>query len=268
MHRKTLFALPALALLFTAACSKDGSPFTHDEAREPDADTMSDGGVRTTEPPKSGAGGATTTHGGAGGAHDGTAGTVGAAGEPVAHHDASAADAGRSLAGDGGATIPVDAATTDAGPATCTTRLVWYADGDGDGFGNAASAMVGCTKPGDGAWVSNSEDCDDGDARVHPGQKTYFGTAYTATTGDDSFDYDCSGGEDPDPSAPLAPTSCNLVGVGACGGSGYLATKRAAGNGTGRNALCGSAQMSKCESTTLILCGPITVTVEAPFGCH
>ncbi len=44
---------------------------------------------------------------------------------------------------------------------------VWYADGDGDGFGDPDNAIDSCD-PGEG-WVIDDTDCDDGDATVHPG---------------------------------------------------------------------------------------------------
>ena len=55
-----------------------------------------------------------------------------------------------------------------------------FPDGDGDGFGAGASVLA-C--PGDG-WVANDADCDDGDARVHPGAFDIPG---------DDLDQDCTG---------------------------------------------------------------------------
>ncbi len=44
--------------------------------------------------------------------------------------------------------------------------LTYYPDEDGDGYG-ASDAQSGCEIPG--GYVSNSDDCDDGSATVHPG---------------------------------------------------------------------------------------------------
>ncbi len=44
--------------------------------------------------------------------------------------------------------------------------LTWYADGDGDGFGDPASETRACAAPSD--HVDDSGDCDDGDPAVHP----------------------------------------------------------------------------------------------------
>ncbi len=51
--------------------------------------------------------------------------------------------------------------------ADATDAATWYADIDGDGFGDAASAEVACTQPS--GFVSDLTDCDDGAAAVNPG---------------------------------------------------------------------------------------------------
>ena len=43
----------------------------------------------------------------------------------------------------------------------------WYADADGDGYGDATVATISCTPPT--GYVNNGEDCDDVDAAVNPG---------------------------------------------------------------------------------------------------
>jgi len=43
---------------------------------------------------------------------------------------------------------------------------VWYADADGDGFGDPGTAVTACDAPA--GYVSNSDDCDDSDANVNP----------------------------------------------------------------------------------------------------
>ena len=46
-------------------------------------------------------------------------------------------------------------------------RTIWYADADGDGFGDPTSGVEDCA-PASG-WVSNGADCDDADSDVFPG---------------------------------------------------------------------------------------------------
>ena len=46
-------------------------------------------------------------------------------------------------------------------------RPEWYADSDGDGYGEAATSLAECDAPS--GFVSESTDCDDADAAVHPG---------------------------------------------------------------------------------------------------
>ncbi len=45
-------------------------------------------------------------------------------------------------------------------------KLTFYADADGDSYGNINSTILACTPPS--GYVSNSTDCNDGNAAVHP----------------------------------------------------------------------------------------------------
>jgi hypothetical protein len=64
--------------------------------------------------------------------------------------------------------------TTDEG-----VTSTWYADADGDGYGDAASSWTGCAAPI--GYVSDTTDCDDADSGVHP----------SATEVCDNLDNDC-----------------------------------------------------------------------------
>ncbi len=57
----------------------------------------------------------------------------------------------------------------------------WYADADGDGFGDPAVETFDCD-PGEG-WVADSADCDDANSAIHP----------DATETCDALDNDCDG---------------------------------------------------------------------------
>lgn len=46
--------------------------------------------------------------------------------------------------------------------------IVYYADNDGDGFGNPEETLSTCVEPGEG-WVTNGDDCDDDDPLIYPG---------------------------------------------------------------------------------------------------
>ena len=57
----------------------------------------------------------------------------------------------------------------------------YYADDDGDGYGDALSDLAACEQPS--GWVDDATDCDDGDAEIHP----------AATEICDGVDNDCDG---------------------------------------------------------------------------
>ena len=72
-------------------------------------------------------------------------------------------------------------------------NMTFYRDGDADGFGSAASGTtMACAPPA--GYVASNNDCNDGDAGVHPG----------ATEVCNGKDDDCEGGTDED----LAPLTC------------------------------------------------------------
>jgi hypothetical protein len=60
----------------------------------------------------------------------------------------------------------------------------WYADGDGDGYGDATSTQAACSQPS--GHVADSTDCDDSRAGSHPG----------ASESCNGYDDDCDGSVD------------------------------------------------------------------------
>ncbi len=68
--------------------------------------------------------------------------------------------------------------------------LSWYADVDGDGYGDAGVTATGCEGPS--GYVDNGTDCDDGDAAIHP----------DASEACDGIDNDCDGEIDEDGDTP------------------------------------------------------------------
>src|SRR5688500_10856472 len=63
---------------------------------------------------------------------------------------------------------------------------LWYADHDGDGFGDREHHRRACEAPR--AFVESADDCDDAEPSVHPG----------AGEACDGIDQDCDGVVDPD----------------------------------------------------------------------
>jgi len=65
-----------------------------------------------------------------------------------------------------------------------TDPTTWYADYDGDGYGDASVETWGCDSPS--GYVADATDCDDGDAGINPGQDEVC----------DGVDQDCDGAAD------------------------------------------------------------------------
>jgi len=113
----------------------------------------------------------------------------------------------------------------DAGDAS-----TWYGDGDGDGFGDAASSTQACEVPS--GHVSDDQDCDDGDFDVNP----------DATEVCDGVDNDCDGVTDPDDSADASTWYADSDGDG-YGDAGTTTTACEAPTGYG-------SDTSDCDDST------------------
>ena len=90
--------------------------------------------------------------------------------------------------------------TTDEDDAA--DALTWYADSDGDGYGDSATTDLACDAPS--GFVSDDTDCDDADSGAYPG----------ATETCDGVDEDCDGDTDEDvlgDGAACAAESCDAI---------------------------------------------------------
>ncbi|MCB9744522.1 MAG: hypothetical protein H6741_10870 [Alphaproteobacteria bacterium] len=67
-----------------------------------------------------------------------------------------------------------------------SSATTWYADGDGDGYGDAGASLFACDQPS--GYVLDDTDCDDGDGGANPG----------ASEACDGVDNDCNGTVDDD----------------------------------------------------------------------
>lgn len=79
-------------------------------------------------------------------------------------------------------------AYTEQNASGCTSH---YTDSDGDGYGTGVS-QCWCSGGSYPYTATNSTDCYDSNASVHPGQTNYF----TYHRGDGTFDYNCNGADE------------------------------------------------------------------------
>ena len=215
----------------------------------------SDAGGRSSDGGASDAGGRSSTSGGRAAA---------SGGKSTATGGRAAASGGRNSTGGatGNGGMTADGGAMAAGG--CSARK-WYADADDDQFGDDGNTAVACTAPA-GHWVLLGGDCNDGNGDVHPATSSapiaFHGGGYTNGLGQETFDYDCSGQEDGDPSQQE---------VGACSGlascdqgvQGYVSrTDRA---GATIDAYCGSTTTVTCAKLlNLLLCGEMSRTDSQP----
>ena len=136
--------------------------------------------------------------------------------------------------------------SVDEGAVDGTT---WYADGDGDGYGDSASTSVACSAPS--GHVADATDCDDGDASVYPG----------ATELCDELDNDCDGAVD---GAGLATW------VDSGGAVSDLSSTLGAGSATAAVTfgITGDGSLSLCEGTWYLhlVVQAADVVVRGPSG--
>ena len=86
--------------------------------------------------------------------------------------------------------------------ADATDASTWYADADADGYGDPASASLGCDAPA--GYVADDTDCDDTDAAVSPSQTELC----------NGIDDDCDGSTDEDAAADASTWYADADGDG------------------------------------------------------
>ncbi len=87
-------------------------------------------------------------------------------------------------------------------PSTAADAATWYADADGDGYGDVGSTQLACTQPS--GFVSDDEDCDDAQAAISP-------AALELCNG---VDDDCDGSVDPSTSVDARTWAPDIDGDG------------------------------------------------------
>jgi len=152
-------------------------------------DTATNGTVGTNPTTTSGG---TTTPGTTGGTTTGTSGSSGTTGTTTSTPDADGDgfDADDDCDDTDPSVNPGATEACDGVDNNCDGQIdeaggsTWYADADGDGFGDAGTTSEACEA--DEGWVADATDCDDGSAAVHP----------EAEETCDGADNDCDGDTD------------------------------------------------------------------------
>jgi hypothetical protein len=191
----------------------------------------------------------------------GTGGAAGSGADAVPRPQGGAASSGQDAGETSGAS---DAAVADA----CVPSLL-YPDTDGDGVGLTSAGAVRCPEPG---WVGQAGDCRDDQERVFLGQGEFSALPFPDPTKPEgnSFDFDCSGSEQPDPgnSDPDPPPEDCTLRV-PCNGRGYLPAMPAR-SGPGVEPRCGSNRLRRCVATAIVDCAPedVLLAAELAFRCR
>lgn len=220
-------------------------------------------------------------------ARDASAPRIDGDGAPVKLNDASAppADSGTTSAdagiSDAAATNASEASApppSDAAAEACTTPTTFYRDRDGDGYGSTDDHISACVAPaaGDaGAWVVDPGDCRDDlpdvrpdpqDPAVRDGHYSSQGYSDPTKPGGVSFDYNCNGIEEPDPTNLYGTEPSCPVLIPGCSGKGYVAVAPER-SGPNINSYCGSTTIKSCV-IDFLGCKAEFTTVTQPFRCH
>ncbi len=181
--------LVAFGLVASTSCGgSDESGFSKGAVGKGGTDASATGGSNTGGASGASSGGATTTGGsGTGSAASGGRSSGGTSGADAGGKAGSAPDAGDASATSDSASGGSGGVAIDAG--TCASPATFYADTDGDKYGDPLTTIKACSRPA--GYVENSDDCYDDNASAKPEQTGWF----KVDRGDGSYDYDCNKSE-------------------------------------------------------------------------
>ncbi|MFN4254236.1 MAG: MopE-related protein, partial [Saprospiraceae bacterium] len=137
----------------------------------------------------------------------------------------------------------------------------FYADNDGDGYGNSFYSQFACTAPS--GYVSNFDDCHDGNADIHPGAPEICVN---------NLDDDCNGTIDINPDiSPASPLICGngSLTLTASGGTSYAWSN---GPATASNAVAPASTTTYTVTVSLsaqcsaVLSRTVTVSNDQAIG--
>ncbi len=147
-------------------------------------------------------------------------------------------------------------------------QSTFYADVDGDGYGDAASSVMGCSAPV--GYVADATDCNDADVNVNPAAAEICGNLIDDNC-DGNIDEGCGCVNPPTANAGSAQTICENASATLNGSIGGGAT-----NGTWSTSGDGSFSPSNTVLNAMYTPGPgdilagsvtLTLTTDAPQGC-
>jgi hypothetical protein len=223
------------------------------------------GGEFSGDPSSDAAAGSAGASGGSGGTTStGGRSTGGSGGSGASNDDGSAGGSAGDGSGDGSdGDAQSDASTGGTGADGGCTPRTWYPDADSDGYGRNSGSVVACDAPGE-HFAEEGGDCNDDVETVFPGQTLYFAAPFTTSGGSPSFDYNCSGAEEGDPSQAGTAPNCGILSVLACTGQGFVPSNR---TGPGVSPICGSPTLRRCEAEGLA-CNTVDLTIADPKRCR
>ena len=138
-------------------------------------------------------------------------------------------------------------------PVTVNTATAWYADNDGDGFGNAADMVMACTNPS--GRVADNTDCNDALVTYVDNDGDGFGTGAPVACGVGN-NSDCNDAAilhadvDGDGFGAAANAPCGIADNSDCDDSQILYTDADGdGFGTGSPVACGVADNTDCDDS-------------------
>jgi hypothetical protein len=176
----------------------------------------------------------------------------------------------------------------DSSMSDTNSCCIFYADLDGDGYGDPNNTTSLCDPPAE--YISDNTDCYDADPSTTNAELAYPGstTCSSADRGDGSFDYNCDSAESTCGTAYHSscigdafnykncignpPCNCsswkteydyNCTGSAACGASGSYCTEQSIKTNCAENCDCGDSYCRCIRSNIVYYCGDLVTGTQS-----